>query len=161
LKLLNFLKRKGDNDDAVTGASKQSKSSFIDNVEIVHASPASKAVKWKSKVAVAEEKYFKRQFQDSCQLSDFSWLVYENDIMTCKFCKTFPSMARNSDSLKGCKTFNSNRIKSDVRSCLSTFTLEHLIRITKNVAVEEYDPEKNLETWFSRERKILNFQYQN
>jgi hypothetical protein len=27
--------------------------------------------------------------------------------------------------------------------------------------VEEYDPEKNLETWFSRERKILNFQYQN
>jgi hypothetical protein len=57
--------RKGDNDDAVTGASKQSKSSFTDNVEIVHASPASKAVKWKSKVAVAEEKYFKRQFQDS------------------------------------------------------------------------------------------------
>jgi hypothetical protein len=32
--------------------------------------------------------------------------------------------------------------------------LEHLIRITKNVAVEEYDPEKNLETWFSREENI-------
>ena len=25
----------------------------------------------------------------------------------------------------------------------------------------EYDPAKDLETWFSRERKILNFQYQN
>jgi hypothetical protein len=39
LKLSNFLKRKGDNDDAVTGASKQSKSSSIDDVEIVHATP--------------------------------------------------------------------------------------------------------------------------
>jgi hypothetical protein len=31
------LGRKGDNDDAVTGASKQLKSSSIDDVEIVHA----------------------------------------------------------------------------------------------------------------------------
>jgi len=44
LKLSNFIKRKDDNDDAATGASKQSKSSSIDNVEIVHASPASMAV---------------------------------------------------------------------------------------------------------------------
>ena len=34
-KLSNLLKRKGDNDDTVTGASKQSKSSSIDDVEIV------------------------------------------------------------------------------------------------------------------------------
>jgi hypothetical protein len=61
LKLLNFLKRKGDNDDAVTGASKQSKSSFIDNVEIVHASPASKAVKWKSKKLLRFHLTFKRK----------------------------------------------------------------------------------------------------
>ena len=44
LKLSNFIKRKGDNDDAVTGTSKQSKSSFIDDVEIVHPSPVSMAV---------------------------------------------------------------------------------------------------------------------
>jgi hypothetical protein len=57
LKLSNFLKRKGDN---VTGANKQSKSSSIDNVEIVDASLASKAVKVKLKVAVAAEKNVKR-----------------------------------------------------------------------------------------------------
>ena len=56
LKLSNFLKRKGDNDDAVTGASKQSKSSSIDDVEIVHATPASKAVRMKPIATVAEEK---------------------------------------------------------------------------------------------------------
>jgi hypothetical protein len=51
LTLSNFLKRKGDNDDVVTGANKQSKSSSIDNVnvEIVHASPASKACKSETK----------------------------------------------------------------------------------------------------------------
>jgi hypothetical protein len=43
LKLSNFVKRKGDNNEAVTGASKQSKSSPINDVEIVHDSPASKA----------------------------------------------------------------------------------------------------------------------
>ena len=48
LKLSNFVKRKGDNNDAVTGASKQSKSSSINDVEIVHASPASKACNCKS-----------------------------------------------------------------------------------------------------------------
>jgi hypothetical protein len=40
LKLSNFVKRKSDNNDAVTDASKQSKSSSINDVEIVHASPA-------------------------------------------------------------------------------------------------------------------------
>jgi hypothetical protein len=44
------LGRKGDNDDAVTGASKQLKSSSIDDVEIVHASPVSKAVRVKPNV---------------------------------------------------------------------------------------------------------------
>ena len=48
LKLSNFVKRKGDNNDAVTGASRQSKSSSINDVEIVHASPASKAFNCKS-----------------------------------------------------------------------------------------------------------------
>ena len=67
LKLSNFLKRKGDN---VTGANKQSKSSSIDNVEIVDASLASKAVRVKLKMAVAAEKNVKRQFQVSW-LSDF------------------------------------------------------------------------------------------
>ena len=59
LTLSNFLKRKGDNDDVVTGANKQSKSSSIDNVnvEIVHASPASKAVRVKQKAAVSVEKH--------------------------------------------------------------------------------------------------------
>ena len=57
LTLSNFLKRKGDNDDVVTGANKQSKSSSIDNVEIVHASPASKAVRVKQKAAVSAEKH--------------------------------------------------------------------------------------------------------
>ena len=56
LKLSDFLKRKGGNDDAVTGASKRSKSSSIDDVEIVHASPASKAVRVRPKAAVAAEK---------------------------------------------------------------------------------------------------------
>jgi hypothetical protein len=46
----------------------------------------------KPKAAVAAGKNVKRQFQNSW-LSDFSWLVYENGLMTCKFCKTFPSMA--------------------------------------------------------------------
>jgi hypothetical protein len=48
LKWSNFVKRKGDNNDAVTGASKKSKSSSINNVEIVHASMASKACNGKS-----------------------------------------------------------------------------------------------------------------
>jgi hypothetical protein len=48
----------------VTGASKQSKSSSIDDVEIVHATPASKAVRMKPKATVAEEKNV-GQFQDS------------------------------------------------------------------------------------------------
>ena len=60
LKLSNFVKRKSDNNDAVTDASKQSKSSSINDVEIVHASPAD-----------AAEKNVKRQFQDSW-LSDFA-----------------------------------------------------------------------------------------
>ena len=44
------LGRKSNNDDAVTGASKQLKSSSIDDVEIVHASPVSKAVRVKPNV---------------------------------------------------------------------------------------------------------------
>jgi len=60
LKLSNFLKRRGDNDDAVTGASKQSKSSSIDDVEIVHTRPAIKAVRVKPKVVVAAGKNVKR-----------------------------------------------------------------------------------------------------
>jgi hypothetical protein len=48
LKLSNFVKRKGDNNNSVTDASKQSKSSFINDVEIVHAIPASKACNCKS-----------------------------------------------------------------------------------------------------------------
>jgi hypothetical protein len=55
LKLSNFLKRNGDNDDTVTGASKQSKLSFIDDVEIV----------CKAKAAFPARKNVKRQFQDS------------------------------------------------------------------------------------------------
>ena len=51
-----------------------------------------------------------RQFQYSW-LSDFAWLVYENSLLTCKFCKTFPSMAGNSDFLKGCKTFKKETLK--------------------------------------------------
>jgi hypothetical protein len=43
LKLSNFVKRKGDNNYAVTDVSRQSKSSSINDVEIVHAIPASKA----------------------------------------------------------------------------------------------------------------------
>ena len=49
-----------------------------------------------------------------------------------------------------------------MQSCLSASTLEHLTRISsEGPDVEEYDPAKDLETWFSRESKILNFQYQN
>jgi len=48
LKLSNFVKRKGDNNGAVTDASKQSKLSSINDVEIVHASPASRACNCKS-----------------------------------------------------------------------------------------------------------------
>ena len=57
LKLSNFLKRKGDN---VTGANKQSKSSTINNVEIVDVSPASKVVRVKPKAAVAAEKKYQK-----------------------------------------------------------------------------------------------------
>jgi hypothetical protein len=67
LKLSNFLKRKGDNDDTITGASKQYKSSSIDDVEIVHASPVSKAVRVKPKAAVAAKKMSK----DSFRIHDF------------------------------------------------------------------------------------------
>ena len=48
MKLSNFVKRKGDNNDSVTDASKQSKSSSINDVEIVHASRSSKACNCKS-----------------------------------------------------------------------------------------------------------------
>ena len=55
-----------------------------------------------------------------------------------------------------------DRIKSDVRSCLSASTLEHIIRISgEGPGVEEYDPAKDMETWFSTERKIIKFKYQN
>jgi hypothetical protein len=36
---------------------------------------------------------------------------YENGLMTYKFCKTFPGMARKSDFLKGCKTFKKETLK--------------------------------------------------
>jgi hypothetical protein len=40
--------------------------------------------------------------------------------------------------------------------------LEHLIRISgEGPDMEEYDLAKDLETWFSRERIILKFQYKN
>jgi hypothetical protein len=64
----------------------------------------------KPKAVVVVEKNVKRQFQDSW-LSDFAWLVYENGLMTYKFCKTFPGMARKSDFLKGCKTFKKETLK--------------------------------------------------
>jgi hypothetical protein len=48
MKLSNFVKRKGDNNDSVTDASKQSKSSSINDIEIEHASSASKACNCKS-----------------------------------------------------------------------------------------------------------------
>jgi hypothetical protein len=54
LKLSNFVKRKGDNNNSVTDASKQSKSSFINDVEIVHARLVT--VRVKPKVSVAVEK---------------------------------------------------------------------------------------------------------
>ena len=51
LKLPHFLKRKGDNNDAVTGASKQSNSSSINDVEIVHAiQKRPLALQWKKNV---------------------------------------------------------------------------------------------------------------
>jgi hypothetical protein len=67
-------------------------------------------VRVKPKATVAVEKNVKRQFQDSW-LSHFTWLVYENGLMTCKFCKTFPDMAGKSDFLKGCKTFKKEILK--------------------------------------------------
>ena len=63
LKLSNFLKRKGDNNDPVTGVSKQSKSSSIDDVEIVHASPASKAVRVKPKGSLQQKRMSKNSFR--------------------------------------------------------------------------------------------------
>jgi len=36
-------------------------------------------------------------------------------------------------------------------------TLEHLTRISEGPNVEEYDPAKDLETWFSRDRKYQNW----
>jgi hypothetical protein len=54
----------------------------------------------KPKASIAAEKNVKRQSQDSW-LSDFDWIMYENGLMTCKFCKTFPSMVENSDLIKG------------------------------------------------------------
>jgi hypothetical protein len=48
--------------------------------------------------------------------SDFAWLVYENGLMTYKFCKTFPGMARKSDFLKGCKTFKKETLKIHSKS---------------------------------------------
>jgi hypothetical protein len=106
LKLSNFVKRKGDNNNAVTDVSKQSKSSSINDVEIVHAIPVSKACNLKSetKSVRCSGKKLSRQLQDSW-LSDFAWLVYENGLMTYKFCKTFPGMAREFDFSKDCKTF--------------------------------------------------------
>ena len=56
--------------DNVTEANKQSKSSSIENIEIVDASSASKAVRVKPKAVVRAEKNVKRQFQDSW-ISDF------------------------------------------------------------------------------------------
>ena len=48
------------------------------------------------------------------------------------------------------------------RFCLSASTLEHLKRLSgEGPHMEEYDPAKDLEAWFSRERKILNIKYQN
>jgi hypothetical protein len=46
--------------------------------------------------------------------------------MTCKFCKTFPSMVGNSDLIKGFQERNPQNPQWDVRSCLSASTLEHL-----------------------------------
>jgi hypothetical protein len=56
-----------------------------------------------------------KQFQDSW-LSDFAWLMYENGLITCKFCMTIPCMAGNSDLVKGCKTFKKETLKSTVRA---------------------------------------------
>ena len=57
-----------------------------------------------------------RQFEDSW-FADFAWLVYENGLMTCKICKTFPSMAGKSDFLKGCKTFKKETLKIHSEMC--------------------------------------------
>ena len=51
-----------------------------------------------------------KQFQDSW-LSDFARLMYENGLMTYKFCKTFPGMARKFDFSKDCKTFKKETLK--------------------------------------------------
>ena len=72
-------------------------------------------VRVKPKAAVAAEKNVKRQFQDSW-LSDFAWLVYENGLITCNFCKTFPGMAGKSDFFKGCKTFKKEILKIHSKS---------------------------------------------
>ena len=105
LKLSNFVKRKGDNNDAVTCAIKTSKSSSINDVEMVHASSASKACNCKSETKSGccnGKKCLDSNFQDSW-LSDSAWLVYEND--------PIPSMTGNIDFLKGCKTFKKETLK--------------------------------------------------
>jgi hypothetical protein len=71
LKLSNFVKRKGDNNDAVIGASKQSKSSSINDDEIVHASPASKACNCKSETKSGRWCCSGKKCQDSFRIHGF------------------------------------------------------------------------------------------
>jgi hypothetical protein len=61
VEISSCVKRKGDNNDTMTGASKQSKSSPINGVEIVHSSPASKACNCKS------ETKSRRHSEKKCQ----------------------------------------------------------------------------------------------
>ena len=80
LKLSYLLKRKGENNDAVTSASKQSKSSFINDVEIVHASLASKACNCKSETKSGCWRCSEKKCQKTVSgfmAFDFAWLVYE------------------------------------------------------------------------------------
>ena len=155
LKLSNFVKRKGDNNYAVTDVSKQSKSSSINDVEIVHAIPASKAcnLRVKPKASVETEKKMSRQFQDSW-LSDFARLVYENGLMTYKFCKTFPGMARKFDFSKDCKTFKKETLK------IQSESQKHKGIVVKGLTWRNMTQQKISKFGFP-ERKILNFQYQN
>jgi len=69
LKLSNVVKRKGDNNDTVTGAIKQSKSSSINDVEIVHASMASKACNCKTETKSG--RCSGKKYQDSFRIHGF------------------------------------------------------------------------------------------
>ena len=65
--------------------------------------------------------------------------------MTCKFCKTFPSMSRNSDFLKGCKTFKKETLKihsENQKQCRDAVTVEKKegsVKFVKKLKIKKQD----------------------